>query len=195
MGGTRTPALDDCNSLKAPALRGAQPRVAGPDPLPDGLCRVPAPRLMPPAETGTRGLLGATLGSAADRDEASVAGGCCTCCARACWSCWTGRSMPTGSWARPRLPARRCWRGPNPGIEQLQHGGGPGSVLSESNNQATIAIIGDRPYAAAIRTSAAIEGTESCQEMHAPFTSGEDRIGGSGIQVGSRCVRLAVETP
>ena len=47
--------------------------MAGPDPLPDGLCRVPALRLMALAEAGTRGLLGATLGSAADRDEASVA--------------------------------------------------------------------------------------------------------------------------
>src|SRR5262249_48699227 len=54
---------------------------------------------------------------------------------------------------------------------------------------------GDRPYAAAIRTSAAIEGTEWRQEMHAPFTSGEDRIGGAGNQGGSRPVRPAVGEP
>ena len=38
-----------------------------------GLAGYPALRVMALAETGTRGLLGATLGSAADRDEADLA--------------------------------------------------------------------------------------------------------------------------
>jgi hypothetical protein len=38
-----------------------------------GFAGYPTLRLMILAETGTRGLLGAALGSAADRDEASVA--------------------------------------------------------------------------------------------------------------------------
>ena len=38
-----------------------------------GFAGYPTLRLMALAETGTRGLLGATVGSAADRDEATLA--------------------------------------------------------------------------------------------------------------------------
>ncbi len=71
-GGLRTVAFDGCNSLKAPDternrwwLGRIRYRM--------GFAGYPTLRLMALAETGTRGLLGAALGSAADRDEASVA--------------------------------------------------------------------------------------------------------------------------
>jgi Insertion element 4 transposase N-terminal/Transposase DDE domain len=71
-GGMRTVAFDGCNSLKAPDternrwwLGRIRYRM--------GFAGYPTLRLMALAETGTRGLLGAALGSAADRDEASVA--------------------------------------------------------------------------------------------------------------------------
>jgi len=71
-GGMRTVAFDGCNSLKAPDternrwwLGRIRYRM--------GFAGYPTLRLMALAETGTRGLLGAALGAAADRDEASVA--------------------------------------------------------------------------------------------------------------------------
>jgi hypothetical protein len=71
-GGLRTVAFDGCNSLKAPDtsrnrwwLGRIRYRM--------GFAGYPTLRLMALAETGTRGLLGAALGSAADRDEATVA--------------------------------------------------------------------------------------------------------------------------
>jgi Insertion element 4 transposase N-terminal/Transposase DDE domain len=71
-GGMRTVAFDGCNSLKAPDternrwwLGRIRYRM--------GFAGYPTLRLMALAETGTRGLLGAALGSAADRDEASAA--------------------------------------------------------------------------------------------------------------------------
>jgi hypothetical protein len=71
-GGLRTVAFDGCNSLKAPGtnrnrwwLGRIRYRM--------GFAGYPTLRLMTLAETGTRGLLGAALGSAADRDEATVA--------------------------------------------------------------------------------------------------------------------------
>jgi hypothetical protein len=71
-GGLRTVAFDGCNSLKAPDtsrnrwwLGRIRYRM--------GFAGYPTLRLMALAETGTRGLLGAAPGSAADRDEATVA--------------------------------------------------------------------------------------------------------------------------
>ncbi len=71
-GGLRTVAFDGCNSLKVPDtsrnrcwLGRIRYRM--------GFAGYPALRLMALAETGTRGLPGAALGSAADRDEATVA--------------------------------------------------------------------------------------------------------------------------
>ena len=71
-GGLRTVAFDGCNSLKVPDtcrnrwwLGRIRYRM--------GFAGYPTLRLMALAETGTRGLLGAALGSAADRDEPTVA--------------------------------------------------------------------------------------------------------------------------
>jgi transposase IS4-like protein/DDE family transposase len=70
--GLRTVAFDGCNSLKVPDtsrnrwwLGRIRYRM--------GFAGYPTLRLMALAETGTRGLLGAALGSAADRDEPTVA--------------------------------------------------------------------------------------------------------------------------
>ena len=71
-GGLRTVAFDGCNSLKAPDTRPDRWRL-GRIRYRMGFAGYPALRLMALAETGTRGLLGAALGSAADRDEATVA--------------------------------------------------------------------------------------------------------------------------
>jgi hypothetical protein len=71
-GGLRTVAFDGCNSVKVPDTgrnRGWLGRIR----YRMGFAGYPTLRLMALAETGTRGLLGAALGSAADRDEATVA--------------------------------------------------------------------------------------------------------------------------
>jgi Insertion element 4 transposase N-terminal/Transposase DDE domain len=71
-GGMRTVAFDGCNSLKTPDTgrnRGWLGRIR----YRMGFAGYPTLRLMALAETGTRGLFGAALGSAADRDEASLA--------------------------------------------------------------------------------------------------------------------------
>jgi hypothetical protein len=71
-GGLRTVAFDGLNSLKAPDtdrnrcwLGRIRYRM--------GWAGYPTLRLMTLVETGTRGLIGAVLGSAADRDEAGLA--------------------------------------------------------------------------------------------------------------------------
>ena len=71
-GGLRTVAFDGCNSLKAPDT-GRNRWWLGRIRYRMGFAGYPTLRLMTLAETGTRGLLGAALGSAADRDEATVA--------------------------------------------------------------------------------------------------------------------------
>jgi Insertion element 4 transposase N-terminal/Transposase DDE domain len=71
-GGMRTVAFDGCNSLKAPGT-GRNRWWLGRIRYRMGFAGYPTLRLMALAETGTRGLLGAALGSAADRDEASLA--------------------------------------------------------------------------------------------------------------------------
>jgi Insertion element 4 transposase N-terminal/Transposase DDE domain len=71
-GGLRTVAFDGCNSLKVPDTRPNRWWL-GRIRYRMGFAGYPTLRLMALAETGTRGLLGAALGSAADRDEATVA--------------------------------------------------------------------------------------------------------------------------
>ena len=70
--GLRTVAFDGLNSLKVPDTDRNRSWI-GRIRYRMGFAGYPALRLMALAETGTRGLLGATLGSAADRDEASLA--------------------------------------------------------------------------------------------------------------------------
>jgi hypothetical protein len=70
--GLRTVAFDGCNSLKAPDT-GRNRWWLGRIRYRMGFAGYPTLRLMALAETGTRGLLGAALGSAADRDEPAVA--------------------------------------------------------------------------------------------------------------------------
>jgi hypothetical protein len=70
--GLRTVAFDGCNSIKVPDTdrnRSWLGRIR----YRLGWAGYPTLRLMTLVETGTRGLLGATLGSAADRDEATLA--------------------------------------------------------------------------------------------------------------------------
>jgi len=71
-GGLRTVAFDGCNSIKAPDT-GRNRWWLGRIRYRMGFAGYPTLRLMTLAETGTRGLLGAALGSAADRDEPTVA--------------------------------------------------------------------------------------------------------------------------
>ena len=71
-GGLRTVAFDGLNSLKVPDTdrnRSWLGRIR----YRMGFAGYPTLRLMTLAETGTRGLLGAAIGSAADRDEATLA--------------------------------------------------------------------------------------------------------------------------
>jgi hypothetical protein len=70
--GLRTVAFDGLNSLKIPDT-GRNRAWAGKIRHRLGLAGYPALRLMTLAETGTRGLLGATVGSRTDRDEAGLA--------------------------------------------------------------------------------------------------------------------------
>jgi len=70
--GLRTVAFDGLNSLKVPDTSRNRSWV-GKIRYRMGFAGYPTLRLMALAETGTRGLLGATLGSAADRDEAHLA--------------------------------------------------------------------------------------------------------------------------
>ena len=70
--GLRTVAFDGCSSLRAPAtdrVHAWLDRIRHPN----GFAAYPALRLMTLAETGTRGLLGAAIGAAADGDEPALA--------------------------------------------------------------------------------------------------------------------------
>jgi hypothetical protein len=71
-GGLRTVAFDGCHSLKAPDT-GRNRSWLGRGRYRMGFAGYPTLHLMALAETGTRGLLGAVLGSAGDRDEATLA--------------------------------------------------------------------------------------------------------------------------
>jgi hypothetical protein len=71
-GGLRTVAFDGCSSVRAPdtgRVRAWLGRIRHPN----GFAAYPALRLMALAETGTRGLLGAVIGAAADGDEPALA--------------------------------------------------------------------------------------------------------------------------
>jgi hypothetical protein len=70
--GLRTVAFDGLNSLKIPDT-GRNRSWAGKIRHRMGLAGYPALRLMTLTETGTRGMLGAALGSRADRDETGLA--------------------------------------------------------------------------------------------------------------------------
>ena len=70
--GLRTVAFDGLNSLKVPDT-GRNRSWIGRIRYRMGFAGYPTLRLMALAETGTRGLLGATIGSASDRDEANLA--------------------------------------------------------------------------------------------------------------------------
>jgi hypothetical protein len=70
--GLRTVAFDGCNSLKVPDTEDNRSWL-GRIKYRMGWAGYPTLRLMTLVETGTRGLIGATLGSAADRDEATLA--------------------------------------------------------------------------------------------------------------------------
>jgi hypothetical protein len=71
-GGLRTVAFDGCNSVKIPDTDRNRSWI-GKIRYRMGLAGYPTLRLMTLAETGTRALLGAAVGSAADRDEAHLA--------------------------------------------------------------------------------------------------------------------------
>jgi hypothetical protein len=71
-GGLRTVAFGGCNSVKVPDT-GRNRSWLGRIRYRMGFAGYPALRLTARAETGTRGLPGAAPGSAADRDEATVA--------------------------------------------------------------------------------------------------------------------------
>ena len=70
--GLRTVAFDGCNSLKVPDTDRNRSWI-GRIRYRLGWAGYPTLRLMTLAETGTRGLIGATIGCAADRDEATLA--------------------------------------------------------------------------------------------------------------------------
>jgi hypothetical protein len=70
--GLRTVAFDGLNSLKIPDT-GRNRSWAGKMRHRLGLAGYPALRVVALAETGTRGLLGATVGSRTDRDETALA--------------------------------------------------------------------------------------------------------------------------
>ncbi len=69
-GGLRTVAFDGCNSVHIP---GTNRSWIGKIRYRVGLAGYPTLRLITLAETGTRALLGAAIGSAADRDESRLA--------------------------------------------------------------------------------------------------------------------------
>ena len=71
-GGLRTVAFDGCNSLKVPDTDRNR-RWLGRIRYRLGFAGYPTLRLMTLVETGTRGLIGAAFGGAADRDEATLA--------------------------------------------------------------------------------------------------------------------------
>ena len=82
--GLRTVAFDGCSSLRVPDT--ARNRAwLGRIRHPHGYAGYPALRLMTLAETGTRGLLGAVIGAAADGDERPWPAACCPCSGPGCW--------------------------------------------------------------------------------------------------------------
>src|SRR6185437_3623942 len=112
-GGLRTVAFDGCNSLKVPDTRRNRWWL-GRIRYRMGFAGYPTLRLMALGETGTRGLLGAALGSAADRDEATVARRLLPLL-RPGMLILLDRAFDANAFlGRSRPPARCCWRGPSP---------------------------------------------------------------------------------
>jgi hypothetical protein len=72
--GLRTVAFDGCSSMRVPATARAHAWLGRIRHL-NGFAGYPSLRLMALAETGTRGLLGAVIGAAADGDEPALAAG------------------------------------------------------------------------------------------------------------------------
>lgn len=70
--GLRTVAFDGCNSLRVPDTERNRSWL-GRIRYRMGFAGYPTLRMMTLIETGTRGMIGAVLGSAADRDEAALA--------------------------------------------------------------------------------------------------------------------------
>src|SRR5439155_9948618 len=104
--GLRTVAFDGCSSIKVPDtdrnrcwLGRIKYRM--------GWAGYPTLRLMILVETGTRGLLGATLGSVGDRDEATQAVACSRCFNPACCCCWIEALTAAPSSPRSPRPGRR----------------------------------------------------------------------------------------
>ena len=93
--GLRTVAFDGLNSLKVPDT-GRNRAWIGRIRYRMGFAGYPTLRVMTLAETGTRALLGATVGSACDRDEANL-------------------TRPR-SWPRCTPPGRCCWCAPRPTV-------------------------------------------------------------------------------
>src|SRR3954452_9667870 len=85
----RTVAFDGCNSLRVPDTK-ANRSWLGRIRYRMGFAGYPTLRMMTLIETGTRGMLGAVLGCAADRDEASLARRLLPFCSRTWSSCSTG---------------------------------------------------------------------------------------------------------
>jgi hypothetical protein len=88
--------FDGLNSLKVPDTdrnRGWMGRIR----YRMGFAGYPTLRLMCLAETGTRGLLGATIGAAGIETRPPWRYGCYRCSGRACWCCWIGASTPSPS--------------------------------------------------------------------------------------------------
>ena len=118
-GGLRTVAFDGCNSLKVPDT-GRNRWWLGRIRYRMGFAGYPTLRLMALAETGTRGLLGAALGSAADRDEPTVA---------------RRRGPAAASWCA--LPADPCTSAPGRGPPARAPAGSttPGSARPAADHE------------------------------------------------------------
>ena len=111
--GLRTVAFDGCNSLRVPDTERNRSWL-GRIRYRMGFAGYPTLRMMTLVETGTRSMIGAVLGSAADRDEATGPGACCRCCTPAWWSCSTGPLTPPRSSSSSTRPARGSWCAASP---------------------------------------------------------------------------------
>ena len=111
--GLRTVAFDGCNSLKVPDTdrnRAWLGRIR----YRLGFAGYPALRVMALAETGTRGLLGATVGSASDRDETTLARRLLHLLGPGMLVLLDRAFDATAFFAEIARPARCCWPGPSP---------------------------------------------------------------------------------
>jgi hypothetical protein len=114
-GGLRTVAFDRLNSVKVPGT-GRNRSWIGKIRYRQGLAGYPVLRLMTLAETGTRACSARRWAARPAGTRPAWPGGCCPCCARACWSCWTGPLMParscevaaTGAMLLARATSTRC---------------------------------------------------------------------------------------